>query len=163
MNDPRNNPYAHLPTPPSPRTEPGAVERQALQLAGVFLLAGAALNAVALLKLHATLVRTTYSSGWIAVLFDLFIGGSLFAGQHARRWWAMMRAILGAALFGIPLLARGQRLDGALVLASCLAIILLVLPNPSPRRVTVASVVYGVTFLVLLVVFARSVGTTRVN
>jgi hypothetical protein len=165
MNDPGKNPYAppqqgYAPVSPS-TVETGIVERQALQLAGVFLLAGAALNAIALLKFNTTLVRMTYSSRWFSVGFDVYIGGSLLAGRYGKRWWAMVRAILGAMLVGFPALVRGATADGALVVASCAAIALLVAPKPTPRRVTAAAVLYGVTFLVMLVVFARAAMTMR--
>jgi len=147
-----NNAYA----PPQPAAvvapdDPMLIEARALRVAGGLLLAGALVNAISTIALNTTAVRATYSSGWMSILFDLWIGGSLVAGRFRVRTWAIIRASLGALLFGGGALVGGNVASGVITLVSCGAILLLVVPRATRLRTIVGAAAYGLVLLLSIV------------
>jgi hypothetical protein len=149
--DPQN-PYA-APAAVAPelhrdlRNHPVMLEVRGLRTAGWFLVAGAVLNALSMVVFGATTVRSTYSSGWISIGFDLWIGGSLIFGQFGVRNWVMIRAALGALLFGVGAVVGGARIEGVVTVVSCAAILLLVAPGAGRVRIAIGTVSYGLVLL----------------
>jgi hypothetical protein len=134
-----------------------AAETRALKLAGILICAGAVLNLVSMASVGETVVQATYSRGWVSILFDFYIGGSLAVGRFKVRGWAMIRAGLGGVL-GVVALASGNVLSGALTVVSCGAILLLVAPKASSIRTTVGAGIYGAVLLVGVAAIVLSSG-----
>jgi hypothetical protein len=158
--DPLRNPYA----PPQKAVvtvvsverpgddDPTVTDRNSAHIAGLMLIAAAALNALALVKANSMVVRATYSTRWFSVAYDLFFAYRLLTGDDMSRakarLWVFCRAVVGALVIGVPLLLLGARIDGILTLASCVGVALLAYPNPTATRVKVGVALFGFTFLV---------------
>jgi hypothetical protein len=86
-----------------------------------------------------------------SLIFDLWIGISLWRGRTQWRPWAILRAALGFIIFGLEALAEGNFL-GLIIQAAFSGSLILVLTGESKRsRTWVAIGIYVVGYLGLLV------------
>jgi hypothetical protein len=155
------NPYSPPQAAPPlvPAIADADAETRALRLAGILVCLGAVLNLVSMASVGETIVQATYSRGWVSILFDFYIGGSLAAGRFRVRTWAIIRAGFGGLLGGVAL-ATGNVLSGALTVVSCAAILLLVAPKANPIRTKIAAGIYAVVLLLAVVTLVAGPGHT---
>jgi hypothetical protein len=127
------NPYAPpasdiaLPQEAAPRTPV-----QAARVAGALLLASAP-----------AALASTKGGMAIAVIIDVVLGISLVRGNLKYRGWTILRACVGALVFGGPSIAAGKPLEAAFVFAYAGCFPLLLVGTPGKARTIAGAIVGG--------------------
>jgi hypothetical protein len=124
-----------------------AEKRIALRVGAGFLLCNSALLTISAIGL--TLLKMPFSFGTIlSAVIDVIFGVNLWKGR-TEQWtnWAIIRAVLGLALFGVPALVQGQMLEFIGQAAYSSALILVLAGKATRTKTYIAAAIYLVGFL----------------
>ena len=112
--------------------------------AAILLLINAALNILGLIFLAAEGTKATASSPAVSFFFDIIVAAGLLRGKDVWKKWAMIRALVGAVVFGLIIPITTQTIGGAIqgvyqIVFSAGIIALLYGKPPSRARVFLGS------------------------
>jgi hypothetical protein len=124
-----------------------AEQRLALRVAAGFLFVNVG-SMILLAGFMAMLGGFSVSPALVAsVIVDTYFGASLWRGRTQWRTWAILRAVVGLIVFGLPALAKGAILDLLMPVSFSGALVLVLTGESKRERIWIAVAIYGVGYL----------------